>query len=119
MEFKFYAKKETPINEMVFVFTNKRVGENKKGVLEFQNFNLIPKKEPPPKESPAVQFPQPVQTVPQIQPLAGPPLAVPVSAAPSPRPEPQVVPSEELPSREAASEQSSEEEMIPQTISLR
>jgi hypothetical protein len=47
-EFKFSATKPTPINEVVFVFTNDRVGEAKKGMLEFRNFMLTPKKEKAP-----------------------------------------------------------------------
>jgi hypothetical protein len=30
------------VDEVVFVFTNARVGESKKGMLEFRNLNLIP-----------------------------------------------------------------------------
>jgi hypothetical protein len=41
-EFDFHAKKPLVVNEVVFVFTNARVGEAKKGVLEFRNINLIP-----------------------------------------------------------------------------
>jgi hypothetical protein len=42
LEFDFHAKKTVMVNEVVFVFTNARVGEAKKGVLEFRNINLIP-----------------------------------------------------------------------------
>lgn len=46
MEFDFHAQKTMPVNEVVFVFTNARVGEAKKGVLEFRNVNLIPRRMP-------------------------------------------------------------------------
>lgn len=42
MEFDFRAQKPLLVNEVVFVFTNARVGEAKKGVLEFRNVSLIP-----------------------------------------------------------------------------
>ena len=42
MEFDFHATKSMIVNEVVFVFTNARVGEAKKGMLEFRNINLIP-----------------------------------------------------------------------------
>ncbi len=42
VEFDFHAQKPLPVNEMVFVFTNARVGEAKKGMLEFRNIKLIP-----------------------------------------------------------------------------
>ncbi len=45
MEFDFNASRPTPVNEVVFVFTNARVGEAKKGVLEFRNINLLPRLE--------------------------------------------------------------------------
>jgi hypothetical protein len=41
-EFDFHAPKAVAVNEVVFVFTNARVGEAKKGMLEFRNINLIP-----------------------------------------------------------------------------
>ena len=41
-EFDFRAQKPLFVNEVVFVFTNARVGEAKKGVLEFRKINLIP-----------------------------------------------------------------------------
>lgn len=41
VEFDFHAQKPLPVNEMVFVFTNARAGEAKKGVLQFRNINLI------------------------------------------------------------------------------
>lgn len=46
MEFDFRAQKPTPVSEVVFVFTNARVGEAKKGVLQFRDVNLIPRKTP-------------------------------------------------------------------------
>jgi len=42
VEFDFHATKPLDVNEVVFVFTNSRVGEAKKGVLEFRNIKLIP-----------------------------------------------------------------------------
>ena len=42
VEFDFHAPKSVIVNEVVFVFTNARVGEAKKGMLEFRNINLIP-----------------------------------------------------------------------------
>ena len=42
VEFDFHATKSMIVNEVVFVFTNARVGEAKKGMLEFRNINLIP-----------------------------------------------------------------------------
>ena len=42
VEFDFRAQKPLPVNEVVFVFTNARAGEAKKGVLEFRHINLIP-----------------------------------------------------------------------------
>lgn len=42
MTFDFHAKTELLVNEVVFVFTNARVGEAKKGILEFRNLDLIP-----------------------------------------------------------------------------
>lgn len=45
LEFDFRMKKPTPVSEIVFVYTNARVGTDKKGILEFRRFNLIPKAE--------------------------------------------------------------------------
>ncbi len=42
VEFDFHAKKPLSVNEVVFVFTNARVGEAKKGMLEYRNIKLIP-----------------------------------------------------------------------------
>ena len=42
VKFDFHAPKSLPVNEVVFVFTNARVGEAKKGVLEFRNIQLMP-----------------------------------------------------------------------------
>ncbi len=42
VEFDFHAPKSLVVNEVAFVFTNARVGEAKKGVLEFRNINLMP-----------------------------------------------------------------------------
>ena len=71
MEFDFRAQKPTPINEVVFVFTNSRVGEAKKGVLEFRNVNLIPRRTP--LEAPvAVAEKVPAPSKPAIpQPVSG------------------------------------------------
>ena len=49
VEFDFHAQKPLAVNEMVFVFTNARVGEAKKGILEFRNIKLIPLPAPAPK----------------------------------------------------------------------
>jgi len=49
VDFDFRAQKPLLVNELVLVFTNARVGEAKKGVLEFRNMNLIPLPEPAPK----------------------------------------------------------------------
>jgi hypothetical protein len=49
VEFDFHAQKPLSVNEMVFVFTNARVGEAKKGILEFRNIKLIPLPAPAPK----------------------------------------------------------------------
>lgn len=46
VSYDFHARKPTPVNELVFVFTNERVGEAKKGILQFRNLNLIPLPEP-------------------------------------------------------------------------
>lgn len=100
VEFKFSASKATPVSEVVFVFTNDRVGEAKKGVLEFRHFNLTPKKEPPPAPKPAAQ---PAQTAPQPTPAPAAQFAVPV------QPKPQTT---------AAPKKSSADEMVPQVISL-
>ena len=48
VEFYFHAQKPIIINEVTFVFTNARVGESKKGVLEFRSLNLIPLAAEPP-----------------------------------------------------------------------
>ena len=50
MEFDFHARKETPITEITFVFSHQKVGEAKKGSLEFRNFELIPLPETPEDE---------------------------------------------------------------------
>lgn len=64
MKFEFSAQKSTPIAEVVFVFINSRVGEAKKGMLEFRNINLIPRKTPlplPAKSQVKTSTSQPVQ----------------------------------------------------------
>lgn len=71
IEFDFHAKKPLLVNEVVFVFTNARVGEAKKGVLEFRNLNLIPL---PPEE------PKPVQPAVAPVPVAPAPVTAPASA---------------------------------------
>lgn len=71
VEFDFRAQKSLVVNEVVFVFTNARVGEAKKGVLEFRNINLIPLPKVPatalpqdvPKTSVTASAPSPSQTV--------------------------------------------------------
>ncbi len=52
-EFDFRAQKPLLVNEVVFVFTNARVGEAKKGVLEFRHLNLTPLPEPDLAPAPA------------------------------------------------------------------
>lgn len=42
VRFLFGIKNPTPITEMVILYANDKVGNNKKGSLEFRNFNLIP-----------------------------------------------------------------------------
>ena len=86
VEFDFHAQKPLVVNEVVFVFTNARVGETKKGVLEFRNINLIPL----PKDSPTA-----LQDVPKTsgavvaipsQPAVNPPSAtsaIPKASAPT------------------------------------
>ncbi len=59
LEFDFHAKKPLLVNEVVFVFTNARVGEAKKGVLEFRRMNLIPL----PPAAPAAAVAAPAKTV--------------------------------------------------------
>lgn len=76
IDFDFRAKKPVPVNEVVFVFTNARVGEAKKGVLEFRQMNLIPLPEPAPvapvsSVQPAVQ--------PAVAPAVSPAATVPVA----------------------------------------
>jgi len=55
--FPFQVSSDTPVSEITFVFSNERVGEYKKGILEFRDFNLIPSKstegESKPKETDA------------------------------------------------------------------
>lgn len=46
MTYDFHAKKQTPVSEVVFVFSNARVGEAKKGILQFRNLNLVPLPKP-------------------------------------------------------------------------
>ena len=103
VEFKFSATKPTPINEVVFVFTNERVGEAKKGMLEFRNFMLTPKKEKAPvlkTEIPAVAVvaEKVVESLPAVQ-------------AP--------VPPEPVSDSGSEKAQSDSELAVPQTISLR
>ncbi len=45
-QFDFHANRETLITEIAFVFTNERVGEAKKGMLQLRDMNLIPLPEP-------------------------------------------------------------------------
>ena len=40
MRFPLKEENGTPITEITFVFANEKVGEHKKGVLEFREFNL-------------------------------------------------------------------------------
>ena len=93
VEFDFRAKKPTPVNEVVFVFTNLRVGEAKKGVLEFRHMNLMPLPAAVPtalksevKVAPAVPKSE-VKAVPvaPVQPVA-PKAVVPVASSKSPAP---------------------------------
>ena len=41
-QFIFNARKPTPVNEMVFVFSHEQVGEFKKGMIQLRNFNMLP-----------------------------------------------------------------------------
>ncbi len=70
VEFDFHAKKPILVNEVVFVFTNARVGEAKKGVLEFRNIKLNPLPEPSTPVAPATTVP-----VAPVQPVVNPPAA--------------------------------------------
>jgi len=97
VESLFRANKPTPINEVVFVFTNERVGESKKGVLEFRNFTLMPKKAPLP-----------------VAAAAPAPSASSVPAAPEPAEQPAAEPA-----TRAETSQASSDALVPQTISLR
>ncbi|MBU9889769.1 MAG: hypothetical protein KTQ49_07875, partial [Candidatus Omnitrophica bacterium] len=79
MEFDFRAKKPTPISEVVFVFTNDRVGEAKKGVLQFRNVDLIPLKKP------EAAVTKSEETVPAVAAVSAPAATVvPVSTVPVP-----------------------------------
>lgn len=108
MQFDFHASRPTPISELAFVFTNERAGTYKKGMLQFRNMNLVPKKQklqvvqagPIPVQS-AVVAPQAQEAILSSQPA--------VSQAPVIAPPPQ----REEPVR------SDEDDLIPQTISIR
>lgn len=91
VEFDFHAQKSLPVNEVVFVFTNARAGEAKKGMLEFRNIKLIPLPEVVPvvpqgviqavaavPSQPALNKPAPSSAAPQAPaPAAGGSLSVP------------------------------------------
>ncbi len=87
MKFDFSAQKPTPISEVVFVFLNTRVGEAKKGMLEFRNINLIPRKTPIP-----VPAKSEVKTA-MTQPVA-PQSVTPKAVAPKPAAQDKPVPKE-------------------------
>jgi hypothetical protein len=78
VEFDFHAKKPLIVNEMVFVFTNARVGEAKKGIIEFRNVKLIPLPEVPATVPQAVA-PAAVATVSPSQPVVNQTAPVPVA----------------------------------------
>jgi len=73
VEFDFHEKKPLAVNEVTFVFTNARVGEAKKGVLEFRKLDLIPR----PTEVPLTLKVQAVTPV-----VKAVPVVAPVSSAP-------------------------------------
>ncbi len=80
VEFDFHAKKPLLVNEVVFVFTNVRAGESKKGVLQFRNMNLIPLP-PTSPEIPKIE----TSTMPKVPAQPAAPTASPVKpAAPAP-----------------------------------
>lgn len=92
-EFDFHAKKSLMVNEVVFVFTNARVGEAKKGMLEFRNINLIPLKESVTPAPQSVVKASAVATVSTAQPSAA---TKPVPSAPAAQTPPSVVDSSSL-----------------------
>ncbi len=49
MRFPFRAAKDTPVSEIVFVFSNEKAGEFTRGALRFSDVQLLPKK---PEETP-------------------------------------------------------------------
>ena len=79
VEFDFHAKKPLIVNEMVFVFTNARVGEAKKGIIEFRNVKLIPLPEVP-ATVPQVVVPAAGAAVSPSQPVASQTVPVPVAS---------------------------------------
>ncbi len=103
VEFDFHAPKPTAVNEVVFVFTNVRVGEAKKGMLEFRNIELIPLPEvtaAAPQAEATATAPQAeviatasqteaIATVPKVEVTATVPQDV-VQATPVPQPQPAV-----------------------------
>lgn len=103
VEFLFRAQKETPVNEMVFVFTNSRAGEFKKGILEFRNFKLMPKKVPLPGEKPAA----PVTSGAVAKPVAAQKAAPSVSRSAPPQKTPVQAPKRD-----------DMDDLVPKTISL-
>lgn len=52
LQFKIQTTRSIPVDEIAFVFTHAKVGERKKGTIQLESINLIPRKEPPP---PSVQ----------------------------------------------------------------
>jgi hypothetical protein len=46
-ELKLQASRETPVEEITFVFTHDKVGGHKKGALQLRNIHLVPVESPP------------------------------------------------------------------------
>jgi hypothetical protein len=127
MDFEFHEQRPSPVSEMVFVFLNQRAGEEKKGVLEFRRFNLVPKKQLPPVPKPVAK---------PVAPPAG--KVAPAVSQPAPRPVPQsalppapvVQTSPEIlfmtqaaepakPKKTTARAREADDELVPQVISLK
>ena len=72
VQFDFHAQKPLAVNEVVFVFTNARVGEAKKGMLEFRDIKLSPLPVPAPKseaKTVVASESQPVSQIPAVLPV--------------------------------------------------
>lgn len=106
IEFGFHATKPLPVNEVVFVFTNTKVGEAKKGALEFRNVRLTPLPPAPavPPAAPGIASTAvPAASAPAVVPPPAPliPLTAPAPAAAAPAPKPAVA---EMPAPQPFSE---------------